>query len=347
MGRYKCDKCTYETDRQHDFQNHLNRKIPCHLSNAKNKSSGNSKRNTKIPHCKLCNKDFSRLDSLTRHNKKYHTNIKGNKNQIIQGDNNNQTFIETQNNIVIQPIIIYPYNHNDVNDLTLFEQYLAISSEESPHSALIDHLNLNPEKPSYHNIHLSNLNKNIVDVHNGEKWIKEIMTNAISSLIDTKTDLIKKIFNKFRCFLSNKAMYHIPRYYHYYGFKEHSQTYKKLIQQIKVHLYNNRDNGEKPKENIPTDRNNKIYWALSKQFTWPEVDNLITKMDEFDIDYNQNLDEIKQQLLVIIDDKPKLFKFFKKFLKRLNYLIDEFKINEDSDTSPTTSDNGDTDDDSE
>ena len=91
-----------------------------------------------------------------------------------------------------------------VSGLTLFEQYLVISSEKSPHSGLVDHLNLNPEKTSYHNIHLGNLNKNTLDVHDGEKWIKEVMTNAISSLINTKTDLIKKIFNKFRCFSVTK-----------------------------------------------------------------------------------------------------------------------------------------------
>lgn len=358
MTNYKCNKCNYQTNNKTHFNDHLNRKISCNI-NKQHKLI----KNNNVHYCKMCNQYFSRKDSLTRHNKTYHNT--GNENIInpkIVGSNNNltQNNIETQNNahdiktlnniqtqnnietqniinnngtIIIQPIInIHPYEYNDINDLTLFEQYLSLTSKESPHSALLDNLNLDPNKPSYHNIYIGNPDKNIIKVHNGDKWIKEIMKIALSNIIDSKTILIKMIFNKFRFFLNNKALYHIPRYYYYYGFKQHTQTYKNLMNYIKVHIHNNRYMDKKIDKNIPSDRNDKIFWALSKKFDWPEIEELIIKMEEFNIDFNDDLDKIKKQI-IIIQDKYKLKNFFKKFLKRIDHLIEDFKNNENSDLS--------------
>ena len=283
-------------------------------------------------------------------NEQNNNNIEGNNNKQINtdingnGNNNTQYDIQTQNNnietqniinnpIIIQPIInIHPYEYNNINDLTLFEQYLSLTSKESPHSALLDNLNLDPNKPLYHNIHIGNPDKTIMKVHNGEKWIKEIMKIALGNIIDSKTVLIKMIFNKFRFFLNNKALYHIPRYYHYYGFRQHTQTYKNLMNYIKLYIHNNQNMDKKIDKNIPFDRNNKIYWALSKKFNWPEVEELIIKMEELNIDFNEDLDKIKKQIQNV-QDKNKLKRFFKKFLERLDYLIEDYKNNENSDSS--------------
>lgn len=67
---YKCNNCSYETDRKYDFNNHINRKIPCYLS--KSKKHGNANKNINTPYCEICKKEFSREDSLSRHNKTFH-----------------------------------------------------------------------------------------------------------------------------------------------------------------------------------------------------------------------------------------------------------------------------------
>ncbi len=46
---------------------------------------------------------------------------------------------------------------------------------------------------------------------------KKIIANAIEKIVDTKTILARSIFNKFRYFLSRKAIYHIPKNYIYCG----------------------------------------------------------------------------------------------------------------------------------
>ena len=359
-------RCLYETNNKRDFHNHINRKIPCNPNRLHN-----SIKKEKPIFCKICNKDFASEYSLLRHNKTYHIEINGDNNkQLINGNNNEQNNnniegnsnkqinteingnknnniqydiqydIQNQyngpqinNSIIIQPIInIHPYEYNDINDLTLFEQYLSLTSRESPHSALLDNLNLDPNKSSYHNIHVGNPDKNIMKVHNGNKWIKEIMKIALGNIIDSKTVLIKMIFNKFRFFLNNKALYYIPRYYHYYGFRQHTQTYKNLMNYIKVYIHNNQNMDKKIDKNIPIDRNDKIFWALCKKFDWSEVEELITKMEELNIDFNDDLDKIKKQI-ISVQDKYKLKNFFKKFLKRIDYLIEDYKNNENSDSS--------------
>jgi uncharacterized C2H2 Zn-finger protein len=48
---FKCKKCDYTTDREHDLERHLNRKIPCYRSLS----------------CNRCDKEFTQLSNLTRH----------------------------------------------------------------------------------------------------------------------------------------------------------------------------------------------------------------------------------------------------------------------------------------
>ena len=343
MVTYECKRCGLKTNRETDYNRHLNRKIQCYP----NDPHKNTKKYIENFRCDKCDRDFSRKDSLARHNKTYHVEINGNNNNTqIGGDHNNQTNIDQQNNIN-NPIIhihtpdIYSYLHNDINDLTLFEQYLSLTSKNSPYTALLDNLNLNPNKPVYHNIHLGNINKNMMDVHNGEKWIKEIMLNALSGIIDTKRIMIQMIFNRFRCFLNKKATHLIPKAF-YYGCPQNYYFHKKIVQHIKAHLYNNRNiipNQNTPKENIPTERTNETWWALTKKFNWKDVDSLLSKMDELKIDLDKNLDEIKIQLTNCIKNKPKLAQFFKTFFKHITKLINEFKLSEKNNDTPDSSSN--------
>ena len=342
MSKYKCNRCEYQTNNKTHYDDHLNRKIPCNP----NKPHKLIKNNI-VHHCLHCNEHFSRKDSLTRHNKTYHAEINGNENNIGQingndnkqiiGNNNNLIDTQINNPIIIQPII-HPYDYRDLNDLTLYEQYLSLTSKDSPYTALLDHLNLNPAKPQYHNINVANINRNTIDIHNGQKWIKEIMNNALSNVVTSERIMIGMIFNRFRYFLSKKATNLIPKSY-YYGFVQNYYFHKKIIQHIKVHLYNNRDIDNKSiNEEIPYD-NDPVFWALSKKFTWDDVTTLITKMDKLNIDFDKNLDDIKNQLLSRIKEKPKLDNFFKKLLKHINKLINDFKTTSDSEISSSSEEN--------
>ena len=345
MPPYKCEKCSYQTSNKTSFESHLNRKIPCNP----NKPNKNRKDTVEFS-CKICDQVFSQLGSLNRHNRTFHVTNKNknknkNKNNNSNGNNNqlggtkntqNNTKIHTQinnnNNSVINITIpiIYDYTYNDINDLTLFEQYQALTSKKSPYSGLLDHLNLNPDKPKYQNIHLGSIHKNTMDVHNGQEWIKEMVSSALDQIVDTKKIMLRIIFNRFRCFLSKKATDTIRNAF-YYGYQqENSYFHKKLVQNIKIHLYNKRNNKNPPNTDIPDDRENEIWWALSKRFTWKEVTKFIIKMDKLEIDFDKNLNEIKTQILDCISDKPERKQFFHKLLKQLDSVINDFETNDDT-----------------
>ncbi|BCS83779.1 hypothetical protein QLL95_gp0344 [Cotonvirus japonicus] len=345
MSKFKCKKCNYQTNNKNHFNDHLNRKIPCSKYNSNKKI-----KEIKNVYCETCNRTFAREDSLSRHNKTYHSEITGDNNNQNNnqnnGNNNTITNITTQNNIqtqininnpiIIQPII-YSYDYNDINDLTLFEQYLSLTSKTSPYTALLDHLNLNPTKPKYHNIKLTNLNRSVMDVHNGERWIKEIMNDALSNIVDSKRIMIYIIFNRFRCFLSKKATKLIPKSYYYgCGSPDNFYFHKKIVNNVKVHLYNYGKINKKIDENIPENRDNEVFWALSKKFKWGEVEKIIIKMDEFGIDLDNDLDVIKK----LIKEKlsgSEITKSLKKFIKRVNKLITDFKNEEESSSGESSS----------
>lgn len=67
MTIFKCDRCGYRTTRKSNFEIHLNRRIPCHPDKMNKKI-----RESLETFCNICEKNFSREDSLLRHMKMFH-----------------------------------------------------------------------------------------------------------------------------------------------------------------------------------------------------------------------------------------------------------------------------------
>lgn len=321
MAKYECKRCNYQTNKKDRYTEHLNRKIPCNPL-SKNKNIKPLQENI----CNICNKLFTRNDVLNNHHKTCHINSKGDNNintiNNIKSQINHNEIIN--NSIVIQPVI-YKYDYNDINDLTLFEQFLSITSRKSPYTAFLDHLNLNSTKPQYHNIACSDINRNTINVHDGDKWIKAIVDSTLSNVIDAHRIMIMIIFNRFRIFLSEKAT-HLTKKAFYYGSPEPSNLYfhKKVVKNIKLHLYNNQKNKIKPIEKIPNDRNDKCFIALSKRFNWLEVENLINCLDDLEIDFDTDLNQIKDQISDCIEADPSLSKNFAKLNRQIDFHINNF-----------------------
>lgn len=291
---------------------------------------------------------------MNRHNATYHIEINNNCVQINGNDNNttiNNNNIETQNNnnirtqnnttinienAIITDQIIHPYTHYNIIDLTLFEQYCILTSKYSPYTSILDHLNLNPDKSEYHNMYFPNLHKNIIKVHTGNEWEKELISIAMEKIIISQKMVIKTLFNRFRIFLNTKAMKLIPNAV-YYGCTENYYFYKKLSQHVKFHLYKKRNNKTKMTGNIPSDPEHEIFWVISKNFTWDEVEKLISKLDKYNIDLNQNLDDTNDQIIDVVNKNSKLGIIFKKIIKRVDTLIDDFRSSEDPESSDTIS----------
>ena len=347
MTKFKCDKCDYETNDKRNFDKHNNRKIPCFFNNAKLHGNviKNTNKNDEII-CKYCSQSFSRHDSLIRHIKSQHATINENHNNAtINGNHNspiiNNTIHNTTNiiNTIINPtIIVHPFTTYNIFDLTMFEQYKTLTSEISPYTSILDHYNLNPNRPQYHNMHLGNIKTNIMDVYNETGWEKESIASTMKLLVPTHQDLIGALLNRFRIFLNVNAIKLIPLAI-YYGCAENLKYYRQIVLNVKLHLYKNRLNNQCPDLNIPKDRNDEIFWAISKNFIWSEVEHLMTKLDKYNIDLNQNLDSIKNQIL---ESKMKITtknNLYKKLIKRIESLIVQFQSNlNEEDKSVSSSD---------
>ena len=250
MGKYECKICGYNPDNKQAFYLHMRRKTPCRPGNSNKRIIS-----TADIRCKICDREFTMVSTLKNHFATFHPDQDYN----------------------CEKVIIHPYQYNNINDLTLHEQYLCISSDSSPYNALLD--NLNFSKPAYNNIHLGHLRGNLIDVYNGKKWIKAPMKETLINIILSKMKIIVVLYDKFKWFFREEATKTILQSY-LFGLELH----KELIADVKLHLYNKNE-----------EESDEIYWALNN-FTWEEVEYLLTEMDAADLNYRASAPIMKEQV---------------------------------------------------
>lgn len=188
MAPFSCERCGYSTDRKNNYERHINRAIPC----TPNKLHGNTKITIDAP----C--DINKNNGTIFNN---NGGGSGNTNNITNNTTKDNTVNNITNNIHNHNIIVYNYTHCYINDMSIFEQYLAFTSNISPHIGILDNLNLNPNKPKYHNMKITNKHDNFMFVHDGNEWLNEYKNEALSYIIDSEKIILRKLFYKFRIFL--------------------------------------------------------------------------------------------------------------------------------------------------
>lgn len=346
-SKYICHNCGYCTNIKSHFIRHQEKKNACNPEkiHAKIKESidiqdipkietKNEESNDQELICHICKLKFSRSDNLKRHMKSdshkhnvtvYNdhrriTNINGNPNNvnIDMGDDNKFHFHFDG------PTQIHKFTHFDINDLSLFEQYMILTysvyPEKTSFDMLMTYLNFNPGKPEYHNIKYPNIRKNTMNVYDGEKWVTNC-TDDMKHIVSSQRPVLCMIYNKFRMFLGRRANIHNIE--HLYNGLQCSKKHAALLRSMKHHIYNNR-NMQKLKvtdQNIPTgdDDNEGLWFSLSKSFEWDEVVQYINKMEEIKINFNDDLYEIRESLRFY--SKNKKDKFFDKLIRKLNVII--------------------------
>jgi len=379
MDRYVCDNCGYDAgDNKSHYDRHINKKKPC----SPHKIHGNTKKVVQLDlsddiettyikkyPCKLCGVSFYRPDHLKRHieqtamhaenlekiKSKNINNVRGNNNNI---DNSINKTVINNNGMTINLTLVAPhdYTYNNIDDLTLFEQYKSISSLDSPYSELLTNLNFHPKKKEYHNIHYGSLHSGTAKVYISAKNVDEKIEIVLQNIIGTKRNMIQLIFYRFRCFLSLKGVNKIPDaiYYGHDPKKRRQQVmYNQLMRHTKMYLFNNRTTNKKTNseddsveddsigddlvEDIPDD-DDPFWWALSKKFNWSEVSAYLTKMDKLNIDFMQDLSNIKKQIVTHIKNGKVKLSFFAKLLKRLDYFINNHENDHDESSSDAATD---------
>jgi|NorSeaMetagenome_1021524.scaffolds.fasta_scaffold15332_1 hypothetical protein len=243
---YNCIRCGYETKHKGHFKNHLNRKKICipilediSINDIKNyynieiddnhkkhtintiltpktrqltpKNTENNTTNISNKECPYCCKEFSRVDSLTRHLKvcksKKKTekqdkitllekekeellktveklliecSIKSNNNTINSNNSNNTNSNNTNNTIIIN-------NYGDENTKYITKEFIVNLLANKPFKAIpemIKHTHFNKEHPENQNIKITNKKEPYVKIMKDNKWEYQDRKNTITDLID-------------------------------------------------------------------------------------------------------------------------------------------------------------------
>jgi len=243
---YTCVRCGYETKHKGHFKNHLNRKKICipilediSINDIKNyynleidnnhqkptintiltptirqltpKNTKNNTENINNKECLYCCKEFSRVDSLTRHlkvckikkNKDKEANMieilqkekedllktvekllikcSNESNNTINSNNSNNTNSNNTNNTFIIN------NYGEENTDYIKNKFIVKLVSTKPFKAIpemIKHTHFNKEHPENQNIKITNKKEPYVKVMKDNKWEYQDRKNTITDLID-------------------------------------------------------------------------------------------------------------------------------------------------------------------
>lgn len=117
-----------------------------------------------------------------------HTKRKKGKTKVT----NNGTI--NNNNITIN--IIPPSNEQSKTLLPTERDQIMICSHESLYS-MITYTNFNDVHPEQKNIMLRNLKSKYIDIHNGERWIKQLTDPVIQDVFDNYVYMFQELYENY------------------------------------------------------------------------------------------------------------------------------------------------------
>ena len=222
--------------------------------------------------CNFCEKNYSRKDNLIRHLKKCkekdkeiefkqdmvelvnRLNIQLTEQQeefkkvlekrdkqidvLIKktGMNINNSVI-TQN--IQQNIKLLAYNNSDISHLTDKDFLKCINHSNFCVPHLIKKIHFDPNKPENHNVYISNIKNKYIMTYDGNKWNLQNEEETIDDLIDKNEFFLEQ---KLEEWVENGKDYPeiMKKFNRYLERKEEEEVLKKIKNEIKLMLFNNR-----------------------------------------------------------------------------------------------------------
>src|SRR5579872_7251023 len=258
MVRYTCERCKRTFAKKSQYDQHINRKIPCPVNDVEPEILLDYK-------CK-CGKICNRIDSLTKHINKYHEGdmtYNLGTGQQINGDHNNGNHNNSHNknvNININNYIgMAPFGKDGIDFLTFDEKLKVFFSNFSPLEALILIVNLDDKRYLHHNVGYPSEKAAWGNTYNGIIWNKTNINFIIETLLSSKCKDLVDIGNDLKDVLSEEDIQHVEK-----GVNKSRETRLNLKLRntfasfVKQHLYNKRHlakNAMKVMEAYCTDSN--------------------------------------------------------------------------------------------
>jgi hypothetical protein len=241
MSIYGCSYCDYVTFYKCNIDKHI-KTIKCKDANIITK-------NNKKLKCDICNKIYSRGDSLLRHyrncgdkNIKLKETICDLENRLKDSHvviNNNINIgninISNINNI---NIVVNSYDKTDLSKLNDKHFLNAIKRMIFCIPTIIKDIHFNPDIPENQNVYISNIKNRYVMVYNSETkaWDARPREEMINKLIDEKEYDIQEWLGE-----GEKYPKALEKFNEYLNKKENNDVQRKIREEVELVLYNNRN----------------------------------------------------------------------------------------------------------
>jgi len=131
-------------------------------------------------------------------NKKNKPNVVNNVNGTVNNIDNSQTNSQINKGVIINNVQLVQFGNEDISKLNLVDamkSYLK-STGGNIASSMLKYINLNKQYPENNNICMTNLSREIVKIHDGEKFVYKKFKNV-------KDDILNKILKNTRKIVDN------------------------------------------------------------------------------------------------------------------------------------------------
>ena len=276
MPKYKCERCGKEFMQKCDYNDHLNRKIPCQKITLNcSKITPKCSEKESMIECKYCGKEFTRQFNLTRHIDKNCKIKKENDNKMedimtmlieMKEDmrklkeenaqykkiiNNTQNVkIDTQNNVILN---LVAYGHEDTSKITSGEFKRILNRGFNSVPALLEKMHFDKNKPENHNVYISNMRDDHILVYDGEKWKLEDRDDMLQTIYDDKANILITKFKDIGVGLDENTIRMFNRFKKMYENEDDETAIKRIKKEMKSVMYNNREMVQKTKRIKETD----------------------------------------------------------------------------------------------
>jgi len=157
--------------------------------------------------------------------------------QVYIGNNNNIT----NNNHNTINIKVLAYKDTDVSHLTDRDYQRAFNRASMCIPQILKKVHFDPEKPENHNVVISSMNNKYIKLHDGQKWNLRDREETVEDLFADAEDLLETKLESWQEEENPKSEKATRKYQIYLEVKEKAELYKKIKQEMKLLLFNNRN----------------------------------------------------------------------------------------------------------
>ena len=106
---------------------------------------------------------------------------------------------------------------------------------------ILKKVHFDPEKPENHNVVISSMNNKYIKLHDGQKWNLRDREETVEDLFADAEDLLETKLESWQEEENPKSEKATRKYQIYLEVKEKAELYKKIKQELKLLLFNNRN----------------------------------------------------------------------------------------------------------